>query len=161
MDKRIGMIGMIVFCLLTGVVCYGFLSMKSSKTVVPVKQEGTGLPFPVVMTQLSQNMVLWASMSQGEKKTTVEAVINLYKNRENAAILNGADFYTNKINDTLRTNPPVANLNIMTLVRILAIMDYDFYNGQNKEELAQQTLGERAFKENQARRQAELAQQQV
>lgn len=161
MDKRIGMIGMAVFCILAVVVCYGFFSMKSEKKAALEKRQGLGMPFPEMMNQLGQNMGVWSSMSKDEKKAAVDAIISLNKTRENVAILNGADFYINKIDDTLKNNPPVVALNVMTLVRILAIMDYDYYNGQNKDELARQTLGEKAYKENQQRRQAEEAQRQV
>jgi len=132
--------------------CYGFLSVKTDKTAAADKQ-GTGLAFSNMMTQLSQNMSLWGRLNAAEKKQAVEAVIGLYKNRDNVGILNTGEFYTNKIDETIRGNPSVANMDIMTMVRILAIMEYDFYNGENKDALARKTLGEKGFLENQTRRQ--------
>ena len=157
MDKRIGMVGMAVFCILAVVVCYGFFSAKSEKPAM--SQAGLSMPFPDMMNQLSRDMSLWVRLNPEEKKLAVDAVISLYKNRENIAILNNSDFYVGKIDDSVRSNPIAVNMNIMTILRVIAVMEYDFFNGTNKDDLARQTLGEKAFIENQNRRQA-LAQQQ-
>ncbi|HOW59986.1 MAG TPA: hypothetical protein PLO78_09720 [Candidatus Omnitrophota bacterium] len=158
MDKRIGMVGVAVFCILAVVVCYGFLSGKSDQVTLGEKQGGLGIMFPDMMNQLSQNMSLWPRMNQDEKKLAVSAVIGLYKTRENSAILNTPEFYVGKIDDTLKSDPSVSNLSIMAMLRILAIMEYDYYNGQDKDTLARQILGEKGFTENQRRRQLEQQQ---
>lgn len=160
MDKRIGIIGMAVFCILAVVVCYGFLSNKSDMPTVGQKQPGVGMVFPDLMNQLSQNMSLWSRMNQNEKKLAVSAVIGLYKSKENVAVLNTPEFYIAKIDENLASAPMVANLNIMALLRILAIMEYDYYNGQDKDELARQVLGEKGFADNQRRRQLQPQQAQ-
>ena len=152
MNKRIGLIALVVAGVLAVGSCYGFLSIKTDKTSVPNKNR-SGIAFPDMMTQLSQNLTLWERLNADEKKQSVGAVIGLYKNRDNIAILNSSDFYVGKIDETLATNPPVVNMDIMTMIRILAVMEYDFYNGQNKDELARKLLGEKGFAENQSRRQ--------
>lgn len=147
--------GMIVLGVLAVVLCLGFLGIKTEKKpVVEQKQQSSGLAFGDMMNQLSQNMSLWNRLDADEKKQAVTAVVAVYKNRDNIAILNPADFYVNKINDTLLSNPSVMNMDIMTMLRILAVMEYDYYNGQNKDELARTILGDKAFAENQLRRQA-------
>ena len=152
MNKRIGLIVLAVAGVLAVGSCYGFLSVKKDKTSASDKN-ASGVAFPEMMTQLSQSMNLWERLSAGEKKQAVEAVIGLYKNRDNVAILNPGEFYVGKIDETLRGNPSVANMDIMTMMRILPIMEYDFYNGENKDVLAKKTLGEKGFAENQTRRQ--------
>ncbi len=151
MTKRAGMI---VLGVLAVVLCLGFLSIKTEKKPAAAEKQGTGMAFGDMMSQLSQDMSLWNQMSADEKKQAINAVVAVYKNRENVAILNSADFYMTKINETLTNNPSVASMDIMTMLRILAVMEYDYYNGQNKEELARKILGEKAFAENQLRRQA-------
>lgn len=151
MDKRIGWAALAVAGVLIVGLCYGFLSGKSGKTAV-MDKPGVGMPFPEVMNQLSRNMSLWDRMNMVEKKGAVEGVILLYKNRDNVAILNNADFYVSKIDETLVTNPMVVNLDITTMMKILAIMEYDFFNGENKDELALKTLGKQGFDQNRARR---------
>lgn len=152
MSKRAGWIVLAVAGALAAGLCCGFLGIKKEKVSAGDKQS-SGMPFPVMMNQLSRNTVLWDRMGEEEKKRAVEAVIGLYRGRDNAAILNSREFYVGKIDETLRMNPPVQNVDIMTLVRILAIMEYDFYNGENKDDLARKTLGEKGFLENQTRRQ--------
>ena len=152
MNKRIGLIALAVAGVLAVGSCYGFLSVKTEKTPMADKK-ASGIAFPDMMTQLSQNLTLWEKLNAAEKKQAIEAVIGLYKNRDNVAILNSGDFYATKIDETIRANPPVINMDIMTMIRILAVMEYDFYNGQNKDELAKKLLGEKGFSENQVRRQ--------
>jgi hypothetical protein len=152
MNKRIGLIVLAVAGVLAVGSCYGFLSVKTEKAVV-ADQKGSGVAFPDMMNQLSRNLTLWERLGAGEKRQAVDAVIGLYKNRDNVAILNTGDFYASKIDETLRSTPSVANMDIMTMLRVLAIMEYDFYNGENKDELARKTLGEKGFAENQTRRQ--------
>ncbi len=149
--KRIGwMTGFLVLALVVGS-AYGFFGVK--KEPATTETQGSGIAFPEMMGQLSRNMALWARLNAAEKKQAVEAVIGLYKNRDNIAILNTGEFYVGKIEETLKANPPVVGTDIMTLVRILAVMEYDFYNGQNKDALAKEVLGEKGFADNKIRRQ--------
>jgi len=151
MNKRVGLVVLVVAGIVAVGSCYGFLGVKKDKAVVADKKI-SGMAFPDMMAQLSQNMALWERMGGSEKKQAVEAVISLYKNRDNVAILNTGEFYVGKIDETLTANPSVANIDIMTLMRILSVMEYDFYNGENKDALARKTLGEKGFAENQTRR---------
>lgn len=152
MNKRIGLIALAVAGVLAVGSCYGFLGIKTDKNSAS-DSKGSGLAFPDMMNQLSKNMGVWERLGGNEKKQAVEAVIVLYKNRDNIAILNTGEFYVGKIDETLSANPPVANMDIMTLMRVLAVMEYDFYNGQNKDELARKLLGDKGFEENRTRRQ--------
>ena len=151
MDKRIGWAALAVAGVLVVGLCYRFWSNRAGKSVVEDKP-GVGLAFPELMNQLSRNMSLWERMNQTEKRAAAEGVILLIKNRDNSAILNNAVFYVGKIDETLRTNPMVVNLDVTTMLRILAIMEYDFYNGENKDDLALKTLGRTGFNENRTRR---------
>ena len=161
MNKRIGLIALAVAGVLAVGSCYGFLGIKTDKEAVS-DSKGSGMIFPDMMNQLSKNMDLWERMNSKEKTLAVEAVIGLFKNRDNTAILNTPEFYIGKIDETLSGNPAVSHMDIMTLIRVLAVMEYDFYNGQNKDELAKKLLGEKGFEENKTRRQmsAQFAAQQ-
>lgn len=152
MNKRTGLIALVLAGVLAVGLCYGFLGIKTDKASVNGKK-GSGMAFPVMMTQLSQNLSLWEQLSRDEQKRAVDAVVSLYKNRDNIAILNTDVFYVGKIEETLRANPSVVSMDIMTMVRILSVMEYDFYNGENKDDLARKILGEKGFVENQKRRQ--------
>lgn len=132
-----------------------FFTMTPKKETKQEAPASSGIPFPVMMGQLSQNLIIWDRLGQSEKEEAVNAVMTLYKTRDNTAMFNDAKFYVNKINETLQVNPGVRGLDIMTVVRILAVMEYDFYNGQNKDELAKEVLGERAYAENRLRLQSQ------
>ena len=155
MNKRIVLIAIVLAGVLAVGLCYGFLSNRGGETKpVIVEQKGVGIPFPNLMAQLSRNMGIWGTMNNNEKRMAVMAVISLYKDNNNTVIFNSPEFYVKKIDDTLAGNPPVVNADILTLVRILAVMEYDFFNGENKDDLARKVLGQKAFEENRARRQA-------
>lgn len=111
-----------------------------------------GPSFEQMMNQLSVNCALWGQLSAENKKKAVDAVIQYYKIRDNIAILGSPDFYVQKVNETLAGDPGVANLDLPRVIKILAVMEYDFYNGQNKDELAKQTLGEKMYESNRLRR---------
>ena len=151
MDKRIGWAAVAVAGVLIMGLCYGFLSNRTGKSSLP-DRPGAGMAFPELMNQLSRNMSLWERLNLTEKKAAIDGVILLYRNRDNIAILNNSEFYAGKIDETLRTNPMVVNLDITTMLRILAIMEYDYYNGENKDTLALKTLGKQGFEQNRTRR---------
>ena len=125
---------------------------KDKATGAQVASQPSGPSFEQMMNQLSVNCLVWGQLSDENKKRAVDAVIQLFKIRDNAAILNPSDFYVNKVNEMLVGNPGAANFDLPQVIRILAVMEYDFYNGQNKDELAKQTLGEKMFEANKMRR---------
>lgn len=111
-----------------------------------------GPTFEQMMNQLSVNCMYWNQLSDENKKRAVDAVIQLYRVRDNVAILGSPDFYVRKVNETLAGDPGVANLDLPQVIKILSVMEYDFYNGQNKDEVAKQTLGEKMYEANKLRR---------
>ena len=115
--------------------------------------QATGRPFEEMMNKLTVSLQGWNQLNQDDKLKAVDAVISLYKVRENSAILNSGSFYVKKVDDTLAGDPSVLNMNLPTVMKILSVMEYDFYNGQNKDELARQILGENGYEANKSRRQ--------
>lgn len=110
--------------------------------------------FPRVIQELSQSLVSWSQVERGDQVEAVRAMIELYKKRSNIAILNTPEFYVQKITESVSSNASMAQMPLQRILMVLAVMEYDFYNGQNKDELARQTLGERLYGANQKRRQA-------
>lgn len=107
--------------------------------------------FPNMMGQLSKSMESWNQYAPENQAAAVRAVIGLYKSRQNTAILKDPDFYVERISQSLNGNQTLRALPIQGVLRILAIMEYDFYNGQDKDELARQALGEKLFAANKRR----------
>lgn len=122
------------------------------KAPVPAASQPSGPSFEQMMNQLSVNCTYWNQLSDENKKRAVDAVIQLYRVRDNVAILGSPDFYVRKVNETLAGDPGVANLDLPQVIKILSVMEYDFYNGQNKDEVAKQTLGEKMYEANKLRK---------
>lgn len=110
-----------------------------------------------VFTELLLSSKNWAKIPEGDKTKAVQEIMNLYQERENSAMLKPADFYVKKIDDaaTLGTFPIDAPL--PTLIKFFAVMEYDFYNGQDKDELAKTVLGDKIYAITQAKRRQESA----
>ncbi|PIQ86862.1 MAG: hypothetical protein COV74_03255 [Candidatus Omnitrophica bacterium CG11_big_fil_rev_8_21_14_0_20_45_26] len=102
--------------------------------------------------QLTKSAKSWDRLSETDQAEVVRAMIELFKIRDNAAILLPASYYATKINEQLAADPTMLELPLPIVLKVLAVMDYDFYNGQNKEELAKQVLGEDVYEQNKKRR---------
>ncbi len=131
---------------------------KEAKPVAvsaPAKQvaSGANIQFPQMMNALSENLKIWPSLSQENKKKAVEAAMMLFRERQNSAIMRPADFYVTQIDQGLSTNAQLQNADILSIVKMMAVMEYDFYNGQDKDALAKEVLGEQMYKTIRARRQ--------
>ncbi len=126
------------------------------------KVEGTefesidsGLPFNEVITKTFTNSEIWSSLGAAEKKRVVKTVVDLFKARDNSAVLNPPEFYVERLDVNLVQDPAMNRLPVPNLIKIFAVMEYDFYNGQNKDELARQVLGEKLYEQNRTRREAQ------
>lgn len=100
-----------------------------------------------ILNALSQNMAPWLQISDQEKILAVAAVIEMFKSQGNAVISNPVPYYVQRINQTLAQNEATRKMPIDRLVMILAVMDFDFDNGQDKDEMAKQILGEKMYME--------------
>ena len=77
----------------------------------------------------------------------------LFRERQNIAILRPADFYATQIDRALAANSQMQGADLMTVVKMMAVMEYDFYNGQNKDALAKEVLGEKVYEGLRSKRQ--------
>ncbi|HNV86812.1 MAG TPA: hypothetical protein PKL97_07630 [Candidatus Omnitrophota bacterium] len=112
--------------------------------------------FQQAMTQLYTSTGRWFELTRADKIKAVETVFALFKDRENVAIIKTPEFYVDRTDAMLRSNPALG-LNLPTVLKILAVMEYDFYNGQNKDQLARDTLGPQLYEQNRRRRELEGA----
>jgi hypothetical protein len=117
------------------------------------KQAKEAIRFPVqdMMDKLIRSMDTWRGLNQAEKEKAVEVVMGLFRERENTAILKSPDFYAKRVDEALAATPDMAGLSLPTMVKLMAVMEYDFFNGQDKDELARQVLGEKMYEENKKR----------
>lgn len=124
----------------------------SPKQDMPAK---SGVEFESMMNQLMTSTEAWPELGQGDKIKAIETVINLYRMKENVAVLKPASFYAQRIDESVATNPDMKKVNLPAVLRLIAIMEYDYYNGQDKEELAKKLLGEKMYEANKERYRAE------
>jgi hypothetical protein len=105
--------------------------------------------YELVMNELMRSPEKWNGLDQPTKVRATEGFLILLKTQEKANIQKSADHYVGRLDEMLQQNPK-ATQNIPTLLKILAIMDYDFDNGQDKDQLAKDYLG-KLYEANKAR----------
>lgn len=137
--------------LLTGVTAVGCVARKENPDAVERQESMDQEAFINMMNRLSVNLDTWETLKPSERETAVKAVINLFAEQRNVAIMKDAGHYLRRIRETLIANPEVRDMPLEQTMTVLAIMDYDYYNGQNKDELAREALGPEMFEVNKAR----------
>jgi hypothetical protein len=120
----------------------GEAKTDNSKYINPVVYE-------LVMNELMRSSEKWNGLDQTIKVRAVEGFLLLLKTQEKANIQKPADYYVGRLDEMLQQNPRAAQ-NIPTLLKMMAVMDYDFDNGQDKEQLAKDYLG-KLYEANKAR----------
>ena len=96
--------------------------------------------------KLQINMELWKTMTWLQKEKTVYMAIMIFQRNFNAAILQSPAFYVQKIDEFLRRYPDAWDKSILAVLRYLAVDEFDFYNGEDKDQLARRMLGEKRYK---------------
>jgi len=114
-----------------------------AQAVVPKSNEPVS--FSQMMTALSQDLVSWPRLSAENKNQAVEAAKLFFQDSFNSAILRPADFYVAQIDEVLIANQSLQQVDLMSVLKMMAVAEYDFYNGQNKDELAKEILGDEIY----------------
>lgn len=96
----------------------------------------------------------WRSLNWEEKEKSVALAIAYFRNEKNCAILQSPGHYVVLANRFFQKDPSFLNGNLMTVMRVLAIQEYDFYSGVNADEQALKLLGPDLFRKNLEVRQA-------
>lgn len=116
---------------------------KDDRYVNPVVYE-------LIMNELMRSSGKWNGLDHVHKLRAVEGFLMLMRTQENAKIEKPADYYVTRLDEMTSQNPK-AEQTIPMLLRVLAIMDYDFDNGQDKDKLALDVLGPKLFEANKSR----------
>ncbi len=137
---------------------YGWFENMKLQPPKNEQNEDSGLPlesdpmFQAKIDKLFTSVQNWNELTHREKIKAVDIIITLFKQRENSAILNTSEFYVGKIDESFGQDPTMMSMPLPLLVKIFAVMEYDFYNGQEKEKLAMETLGQQMYDDNKKRR---------
>ncbi len=114
-----------------------------------------------VWKKLDKKSTVWKALDDDQSKLlTVTEYISRFQN-EGVKISAPPSHYVEMIDQAIGQNPQMLDRPFGELLQILAIIDYDFDNGMDKDNLAKQVLGEAGYEENKKRfAQAQQQQQQ-
>ncbi|OGX27927.1 MAG: hypothetical protein A2787_00555 [Omnitrophica WOR_2 bacterium RIFCSPHIGHO2_01_FULL_48_9] len=106
---------------------------------------------PRLLATFETSSEAWPLIIDNEAKETVVAHYIAEFQKQGIAIQNPPALYVNAIDtmsggDTAMLKQPFPNI-----LRVVAIVEYDFNNGQDKDKMALQILGEKSFKTNKER----------
>ncbi len=87
---------------------------------------------------------------QQDKEAVVQEFIRNYQ-QEGIVIHKPAAFYATFINEMSKGGAEMLNLPFPRLLQVVAVMEYDFDNGQDKDLLAQKILGAKLYENNRKR----------
>lgn len=104
-----------------------------------------------LVLEMKQNSFAWTQIEGwGTKQKVVERYIEIYQN-QGVVIQKSPMHYFVLIESLTNQNPPLLKQPFDIVLRIVAIMEYDFDNGEDKDKLAREILNEKEFLENKTR----------
>ncbi len=104
-----------------------------------------------VLMALESSSKIWPLIADPEPKAFIVAhYINFFREK-GAIIKNSPEYYINIIDEMVQASPEMLQNPFELVLQVLAIIEYDFDNGQDKDELAYKVLGSEGFKSNKQR----------
>lgn len=104
-----------------------------------------------VWKKLDTRSTVWTLLIDDQAKAlTVSEYINRF-HRQGVKINEPPEHYVQMIDQIITQNPEMLDRPFGELVQIVAIVDYDFDNGMDKDALARKVLGEQGFEANKQR----------
>ena len=104
-----------------------------------------------VWKKLDKKSTVWTLLIDDQAKVlTVSEYIDRF-HKQGAKISAPPENYVQMIDQIVTANPQMLERPFGELIQILAIIDYDFDNGMNKDDLARKVLGEQAYEANKQR----------
>ncbi len=104
-----------------------------------------------IMEALQSSGKSWGLIiSRKDKEIVVQEFIKQYA-KEGIVIRKPAVYYANFIDEMVKGSPEMLELPFERVLQVVAVMEYDFENGQNKDLLAQKILGPQVYEKNKKR----------
>ena len=101
--------------------------------------------------KLDNNAQAWTLLIENQDKVmVVNEYIERFR-RENVKIAQPPVFYAKMIDDITLQNPVLLNRPFKDVIQLLAVMEYDFDMGMDRDMLAYKVLGEAMYKDNKKR----------
>jgi hypothetical protein len=101
--------------------------------------------------ELETSSEIWARIIDPQpKEATIAMYIEWYK--QNGMVINKTPSdYVGIIDSMMQNNPEMLKNPFKDILKIVAIIEYDFDNGMNKDMMVQKVLGEQGYQENKQR----------
>ncbi|MBF0522243.1 MAG: hypothetical protein HQL24_04215 [Candidatus Omnitrophica bacterium] len=116
----------------------------------PVKIEDV-ISITDLWQRLSSSSEAWTLMVDSEpKELTVQKYIDIYREK-NVYIRKPAKYYVDMIDNISLKNPELLKNPFNEVLRFVAVVEYDFDNGQDRDQLARHMLGEKMYQDNRKR----------
>ena len=104
-----------------------------------------------LLDTLANSSQVWSLIiDQGAKEMVVQRFIDHF-HQHSIAIRKPAAFYAQQIDSMSQTHPEMLQQAFPDILQTVAIIEYDFNNGQNKDAMALKVLGQEAFLQNKRR----------
>ncbi len=94
-----------------------------------------------LLNALGKDMTLWTSLSPEDKYDAVQSVLQAMAAQAHVGIKKHPSFYAQKIDERIAADPGMQSQPLDRVLMVLAVMEYDFANGEDPEALAQRVLG--------------------
>jgi hypothetical protein len=104
-----------------------------------------------IITELDITSEIWPLIMDAEPKVMI---IDHYIKRfaqQRTSIRKEPAFYVQMIDSMILGNPEMLKTSLENILKVAAIAEYDFDNGQDKDRMARQILGEAVYQENRKR----------
>lgn len=112
---------------------------------------------PHLLNALRSSSRAWALIEEnGDKQAVVQRFIDGFGN-QGVTIKKSPAYYQNFIDQMTQRNPQMLDVPFDRLFQTVTVMEYDYDNGQEKDEIARQMLGTRLYEKNKKRLSAQSA----
>jgi hypothetical protein len=119
---------------------------------VPSAPRKSPAEYAAMMETLSKEMYAFETLHPDDQRIAVAAMIELFRNQQQGVITKPAEYYVRRINETILTNGEIEQMPLDRVLMVLAVMEYDYDNGRDKDELAKEVLGPAMYEANKQRR---------
>jgi hypothetical protein len=128
------------------------LGITQNNPAFPSSSEGQEtVDLVEVWKKLDKKSFIWNAMEdQQAKLLTVSEYIGRFQ-KEGVKISAPPDHYVQMIDQVAKSNPQMLQRPFGEVLQIMAIVDYDFDNGMDKDALAKAVLGEAGYEQNKKR----------
>lgn len=104
-----------------------------------------------IWSELEVSCEIWPVIANRHpKKETIKRYKSYYR-QKGIYINKSADYYVSMIDGMLKDHPDMVSYPFVDVLKLAAIMEYDFDNGMDKDQLALSVLGPQAYKDNKKR----------